>query len=99
MVAAARTPGELVRARRTAAAGTAEHAAAVEREKPPKARTAVVEERARINRELHDIVAHYVSLTMVQAITADRVQDHTRPHRLLKDRAEGELWAQARRRA
>jgi hypothetical protein len=81
LIAAAWTLDELVRARRTAAAETAKHAAAVEREKPAKDRTAVAEERARINRELHDIVAHNVSLMVVQAIAADRVQDHARPHR------------------
>jgi signal transduction histidine kinase len=44
-----------------------ERAAALEREREEKARTAVAEERARIGRELHDVVAHAVSVIVVQA--------------------------------
>ncbi|MFJ9760282.1 sensor histidine kinase [Streptomyces sp. NPDC101149] len=74
LVVAAWALGCLVRARRAMAAEALEHAAALEREQVALARTAVVEERARIARELHDIVAHHVSLMIVQAIAADRVQ-------------------------
>ncbi|MER7692796.1 histidine kinase [Streptomyces sp. NPDC097610] len=74
LVVAAWALGCLVRARRAMAAETLEHAAALKREQVALARTAVVEERARIARELHDIVAHHVSLMVVQAIAADRVQ-------------------------
>ncbi|MFD0508654.1 sensor histidine kinase [Streptomyces chiangmaiensis] len=74
LVVAAWALGCLVRARRAIAAEALEHAAAVKREQVALARTAVVEERARIARELHDIVAHHVSLMIVQAIAADRVQ-------------------------
>ncbi len=38
-----------------------------ERERDVAAREAVVEERARIARELHDVVAHHVSIIVVQA--------------------------------
>jgi signal transduction histidine kinase len=53
----------------------AELVAAENREREANARAAVVEERARIAREMHDIVAHKVSLMVVQTMAADRVQD------------------------
>jgi signal transduction histidine kinase len=74
LVVAAWALGCLVRARHAMAAEALEHAAALKREQVALARTAVVEERARIARELHDIVAHHVSLMIVQVIAADRVQ-------------------------
>ncbi|MGI5519296.1 sensor histidine kinase [Streptomyces sp. CA-106131] len=74
LVVAAWALGCLVGARRAMAAEALEYAAALEREQVALARTAVVEERARIARELHDIVAHHVSLMIVQVIAADRVQ-------------------------
>ncbi|MFF3000111.1 sensor histidine kinase [Streptomyces sp. NPDC057950] len=70
----------LVGARRAMAAEAQEYGAALEREQVALARTAVVEERARIARELHDIVAHHVSLMIVQVIAADRVQT-SNPHK------------------
>ena len=45
----------------------AEHAAQLERERASDADRAVAEERTRIARELHDVVAHRVSLMTVQA--------------------------------
>jgi signal transduction histidine kinase len=42
-------------------------AAGLERERDAKAREAVVEERARIARELHDVVAHAISVIVLQA--------------------------------
>ncbi|MEN8260196.1 MAG: sensor histidine kinase [Pseudomonadota bacterium] len=50
-------------------------AAQLEREKAAEARRAVAEERTRIARELHDIVAHQVSLMTVQAGAAKTVAD------------------------
>jgi signal transduction histidine kinase len=46
-----------------------------ERERDLAAREAVVEERARIARELHDVIAHDVSLMVVQAGAERRVID------------------------
>jgi signal transduction histidine kinase len=45
-------------------------AAQTERAELERARRAVLEERARIARELHDVVAHHMSLIAVQAETA-----------------------------
>jgi signal transduction histidine kinase len=49
--------------------------AALEREREQQARIAVSEERARIARELHDIVAHSVGVIAVQAQGAQSVLD------------------------
>ncbi|WP_327714146.1 sensor histidine kinase [Streptomyces sp. NBC_00490] len=67
--------GRLARARTAIRDEAVERAAALEREQAANARAAVMHERARIARELHDIVAHNVSLMVVQTIAADRVQD------------------------
>lgn len=44
-----------------------ERASLLERERTERARTAVLEERERIARELHDAVAHHVSVMVIQA--------------------------------
>jgi len=45
----------------------------LEIEREEKARTAVTEERSRIARELHDVLAHSVSVMVVQAQAAQRL--------------------------
>ncbi|MET8578167.1 sensor histidine kinase [Streptomyces sp. NPDC005012] len=65
-------------ARRTRSAYFAqleERAARLERERESQAKIAVAAERARIARELHDVVAHNVSVMVVQADGAAYVMD------------------------
>ena len=64
--------GRLVRARERDARKLGELAAALERERVEEARIAVVEERARIARELHDVIAHAMSSIVLEA-GAERV--------------------------
>ena len=59
--------GDRARVQRALAAQLQERAARLEREREGEARRAVTEERARIARELHDVVAHHVSMMVVQA--------------------------------
>ncbi|MDP8975107.1 MAG: sensor histidine kinase [Actinomycetota bacterium] len=59
--------GYQVRLRREYAGALADRAARLEAEQEAKARQAVAEERVRIARELHDVVAHSVSLIALQA--------------------------------
>ncbi|MGH8623322.1 MAG: sensor histidine kinase [Burkholderiales bacterium] len=59
--------GVAVRTNRLRSAKLADLAAQLERERDEKARLAVVAERGRIARELHDVVAHGISVIAVQA--------------------------------
>ena len=58
--------GWTLRARAAHAEAAEERATHAERERESAARVAVAEERARITRELHDIVAHAVSVMVLQ---------------------------------
>jgi signal transduction histidine kinase len=67
LLAGAWVLGDRARVQRALAAELAERAARLEREQAAEARRAVAEERTRIARELHDVVAHHVSMMVVQA--------------------------------
>jgi hypothetical protein len=75
LLAAAWGLGELQRRRHLATAHLEQLNAQLQRERDLKARWAVAEERARIARELHDVVAHSVSVMVVQAGAARRLVD------------------------
>jgi signal transduction histidine kinase len=63
--------GNSIRAQRAYVSEVEEKAARLERERDSEARRAAAEEQARIARELHDIVAHALSVIIVQAGAAD----------------------------
>ena len=65
--------GRTIHKGRLQAARLQDLATQLEIEREEKARTAVAEERARISRELHDVVAHSVSVMVVQAQAAQRL--------------------------
>ncbi len=67
--------GDNLRVRRAYTRQLEERAVQLELEREEKAAQAVTEERARIARELHDVVAHYVSVMVVQAAGARRIAD------------------------
>jgi signal transduction histidine kinase len=57
----------IVRSRQELAAALAARTVELEHEREEKAKLAVAEERTRIARELHDVVAHNISIMVVQA--------------------------------
>lgn len=65
--------GEFSRERRETTELLAQRAEQLERSQSENARRAVLDERVRIARELHDVVAHHVSVMGVQAGAARRV--------------------------
>lgn len=73
MIAAAYGVGFALRGERIQSTLLANRAERLEREREQKARLAVAEERVRIGRELHDIVAHAISVIVVQAQAGQRV--------------------------
>ena len=81
------TVGALMRQSRAKADALAERASRMETEQRLSLAVAHGEERARIARELHDVVAHSVSLMVVQAGAAQQVVERT------PDRAIGALEA------
>ena len=69
----------VVRNRQELATALAARTVELEHEREEKARLAVAEERARIARELHDVVAHNLSVMVVQAGAERRALDGERP--------------------
>jgi signal transduction histidine kinase len=67
--------GDSIRTRRAYFAQLEERASRLEKEREAQAKVAVAAERARIARELHDVVAHNVSVMVVQADGAAYVLD------------------------
>jgi signal transduction histidine kinase len=78
-----------------------EQAIRLEREREERARDAVTEERARIARELHDVVGHSVSVMTVQASAVRRLlqpeQEREREALLIVEQTGREALAEMRR--
>jgi signal transduction histidine kinase len=78
-----------------------ERARRAEREREERARLAVAEERARIARELHDVVGHSVSVMTVQASAVRRLlnpeQEREREALLIVEQTGREAMAEMRR--
>jgi signal transduction histidine kinase len=72
-LAAAWLLGDSIGSRRAYVREIEEKAERLERERETEARRAVAEEQARIARELHDVVAHALSVIVVQAGAAEEV--------------------------
>ncbi|KUL68049.1 histidine kinase [Streptomyces sp. NRRL WC-3605] len=69
------TAGDAVRSRRAVVTAIRERAERAERTREEEARRRVAEERLRIARDLHDVVAHHIALVNVQAGVAAHVMD------------------------
>lgn len=85
--------GDNMRIRRAYIGAVEDRAEYLEREQDAQAKRAVAEERNRIARELHDIVAHNMSVMVVQAGAARRTLDRD-PHRAAE--AIGQIEATGR---
>jgi signal transduction histidine kinase len=79
--------GAYLRTRRLYVRALHERADRAEREREEQAHAAVASERTRIARELHDILAHNVSVMVVQAEAADEMLQRDMP-----DRARAPVW-------
>ena len=79
--------GRALRGRGLQAAQLQQRAAQLEADQQAQARAAVAAERARIARELHDVIAHSVSVMVIQAGAAEQLLEDT------PERARGPLEA------
>jgi signal transduction histidine kinase len=79
--------GAYLRTRRLYVRALRERADRAEREREERTHAAVTSERSRIARELHDILAHNVSVMVVQAEAADEMLERDMP-----DRARPPVW-------
>ena len=79
--------GRALRGRGQQAAQLQQRAAQLEADQQAQARAAVAAERARIARELHDVIAHSVSVMVIQAGAAEQLLEDT------PERARGPLEA------
>ena len=93
--------GFILSARTRQTAELRERAARLELEREAKARAAVAEERARIARELHDVVGHSVSVMTVQASGVRRLlrpdQEREREALLIVEQTGREALAEMRK--
>ncbi|HEY4465092.1 MAG TPA: histidine kinase [Streptosporangiaceae bacterium] len=71
--------GENTRSRRAGITALGDRAAALESERAERDRRAAADERSRIARDLHDIVAHHVSVITLQAGTARLLAESGHP--------------------
>ncbi|MEU0073812.1 histidine kinase [Streptomyces sp. NPDC006332] len=73
--ASAAAAGMAVRNRRAYVAAVEERARRAERTREEEARRRVIDERLRIARELHDVLAHHIALINVQAAVVEHVME------------------------
>ena len=86
----------VVRSRQELATALAARTVELEHEREEKAKLAVAQERARIARELHDVVAHKLSIMVVQAGAERRAMGDERPEtadvlRTIEDTGRGAM--------
>lgn len=81
--------GLYVQSRRTAERVLRERADRLEREREVNARAAVEEERRRISRELHDVVAHHVSVMTLKAGAMEKQLHRANVDPVLEETAAG----------
>jgi signal transduction histidine kinase len=101
VIGAVLVAGRVVRGGHVRAVALEERAVALDRERDLRAQAAVADERARIARELHDVIAHSISVMGVQAGAVRRVladdQDEQRETLLSVEKTGRQALAEMRR--